>query len=198
MGWAVATYGDTILHTADGGQHWTRSFSAGSEFQSGGQVECAGLQNAWALLYGGVGMNQQSYAVYRTTDGVHWHAVLASSTAGGGPAPGQLANKPRGIPGYGAVLDLLNSQTAFLLGGCPPCGNGGQTYLAATTDGGRTWTNGGAIAGVTFGAHDLSFVTAREGWLASETFPANGGQPYGVILHTADGGHTWTRQFPAQ
>jgi photosystem II stability/assembly factor-like uncharacterized protein len=197
-GWAVAVYGDTILHTTDGGQHWTRSFSAGSDFQSGGQIACTGAMHAWALLYGGVGMNQQSYAVYRTTDGAHWQAVLASSTAGGGPAPGQPANAPQGIPGYGAVLDLLNSRTAFLLGGCPPCGGLGQSYLNSTTDGGHTWRDSGPIPRIAFGTHDLSFVTAKDGWLVSETFPPNGGQPYGVIVHTVDGGRTWSRQFPAR
>ncbi len=195
-GWAVALQGDTILRTTDGGKQWTRSFNAGSEFMYGGQLACASATNAWALLYGGVGMSQESYAVYHTTDGVHWQAVLASSTAGAGPAPGPTTKAQKGISGYGAVLDALNGQTAFLLGGCPACGMG-ETYLASTTNGGRNWTNGKAIAGLAFGDHDLSFVTAKEGWLASETLPPNGGQPYGVILHTTNGGTTWSRQFPA-
>jgi photosystem II stability/assembly factor-like uncharacterized protein len=73
----------------------------------------------------------------------------------------------------------------------------GQSYLNFTTDGGHTWLDSGPIPGIAFGTHDLTFVTPKDGWLVSETFSPDGGQPYGVIVHTADGGHTWSRQFPA-
>jgi photosystem II stability/assembly factor-like uncharacterized protein len=95
------------------------------------------------------------------------------------------------------VLDLVNANTAYLLGGCPPCGGVGQTYLSYSRDGGRTWHNGGAIPGIGFGEHGLSFPTVRDGWVVSMTLPPNGnGNTYGAILHTADGGLTWTRQYP--
>ncbi len=197
-GWVIAPQGDTVLRTGNGGRTWTRSLSAGSAFQYGGQIACAGPANVWALLYGGVGMNQESYALYHTADaGAHWRAVVASSTAGGGPAPGNTAGAARGAPGYGALLDAVDASTAYLVGGCPPCGGLGTTYLGSTHDGGHTWQITPAIPGIGFGAHDLSFPTAQQGWLVSNVPPTGpAGGERSVLLATRNGGRTWTEHHP--
>jgi hypothetical protein len=193
-GWAVQTQGDTVLHTTNGGRTWTRSLSAGSAFQYGGQIACTGSRNTWALLFGGVGMNQVSYSLFHTTDGgAHWRAVVALSSAGGGPAPGNTTGAPQGADGEGAQLDAVNGTTAYLVSGCPPCGGAGETYLGSTHDGGHSWHTSPAIPHLGFSPSGISFSSAQHGWLASTVFLSlSAGTREGILLTTGNGGAAWT------
>ncbi|MGH2386787.1 MAG: YCF48-related protein [Chloroflexota bacterium] len=192
-GWAVALEKDTILRTTNGGRTWTRSLSASADFRYGGQIGCASATNVWALLLGGVGMNQVSYSLFHTTDGgAHWKAVVALSSAGGGPAPGNTAGAARGADGEGARLDVVDADTAYLVSGCPPCG-AGETYLGSTHDGGRSWHTSSAIPHLHFAVTGISFAGAKQGWLASSVYPLTAsGKPSGVLLSTANSGIRWT------
>jgi photosystem II stability/assembly factor-like uncharacterized protein len=192
-GWAVAVRKDAVLHTTNGGHTWTTSLSASSDFMYGGQIECASAQNVWALLLGGVGMNQASYSLFHTTDGgAHWKATIALTSAGSGPAPGNTGGAAHGAPGEGVRLDAVGTVTAYLVSGCPPC-NAGETYLSSTHDGGRRWHISSAIPHITFSNAAISFPSAQRGWLAAMVFPTNGGgNPTGVLLSTANGGAAWT------
>ncbi|HVA91788.1 MAG TPA: YCF48-related protein [Chloroflexota bacterium] len=193
-GWAVEVQGDTVLSTSNGGRTWSQRLSAGSDFQYGGQIACTGSQNAWALLYGGVGMNQMSYSLFHTADGgAHWRAVVALTSAGGGPAPGNPTGVPRGADGEGARLDAVSANTAFLVSGCPPCGDAGQTYLGSTHDGGHTWHTSPAIPHLNFSLTGISFTSAQQGWLAGTVFLSlSAGARAGMLLTTSDGGGAWT------
>lgn len=195
-GWAVGVQGDTVWKTTDNARTWTRSFTAGSTFTFGGQVACVSPSNVWALLDGFSGMSQHSYALYHTVDaGAHWRVVVAESTAGAGPAPGTTLNIPG--PGIsGEELAAPDGATAFLAGGCPPCGATGTTAIGHTTDGGRAWHNEPTIPGLGFAFNmSISFVTPRRGWLVATNDPYTPGKrPVGIILVTTDGGRTWMHQ----
>ena len=193
-GWAVALRNDAVLRTTNGGHTWTTSLSASADFMYGGQIECASAQNVWALLLGGVGMNQASYSLFHTAaGGAHWRAVVALTSAGGGPAPGNTSGAAPGAAGEGARLDAVDANTAYLVSGCPPCGDAGQTYLSSTHDGGHTWHISSAIPHLGFSNAAISFPSAQQGWLAGTVFPSTaGGTPTGELLATANGGAGWT------
>jgi len=60
-----------------------------------------------------------------------------------------------------------------------------------TRDGGKTWETLSPAAGLDVALNDIWFVTAKDGWAVGGTVEAN---QLDVILHTSDGGRTWTRQ----
>jgi photosystem II stability/assembly factor-like uncharacterized protein len=189
--WAVALQGDTVWRTTDGGHTWAAALTAGPAYQYGGQIACISPSNVWVTLDGGYGMSQHSYALYHTADaGAHWRVVVAQLTAGAGPAPGTALDIPG--PGiYTEVMDALDGTTAFLASGCPACG-AGTTAVGRATDGGRTWHNYPPIPGIGYDVRlAISFPTASRGWLVSTT---SGARQVGLIVATADGGRTWTRQ----
>ena len=193
-GWAIELQGDAVIRTSNGGRTWTQRLNAGSNFQYGGQIACIGSLNAWALLYGGVGMNQRSYALFHTADaGAHWRAAVALSSAGGGPAPIATTGVPQGADGEGVLLDAVSSDTAFLVSGCPPCGGAGETYLGSTHDSGRTWHTSPPISQLGFSPSGISFTSDQQGWLASTVFTSlSAGTRAGMLLTTGNGGATWT------
>jgi len=75
--------------------------------------------------------------------------------------------------------------------------------IFATQDGGQTWTTqferspASTLSGY-FRLESISFADANDGWAAgsSELFPTTAGRSalLGCILHTTDGGKTWTDQ----
>jgi hypothetical protein len=210
----MAPAGQTILGTTDGGHTWQRGFTVAP--MMGGQLGCTGPSLAgssgaaqgtagktvpssvWALVVAGVGMNQETYGLFRSGDaGKHWQAVTGVTTAGAGPAPGNAAHAPSGPVGYAAQLAVVDAATAYLAGGCPPCGGVGTMQVGGTTDGGKTWRTYPPIPGVGFGGEfGLSFATVKQGWLALSTPNEQGTARTGEVLATTDGGKTWSRQYP--
>jgi photosystem II stability/assembly factor-like uncharacterized protein len=69
-----------------------------------------------------------------------------------------------------------------------------SSIVLHTTDGGATWapqTSG--IAGLPYDLVGVAFVDARRGWAAGgrDWGDASGG----VVMHTSDGGLSWTQQL---
>lgn len=60
----------------------------------------------------------------------------------------------------------------------------GRVY--SSTDGGATWTAGGAVPAFAFDAADLHFSTLLDGWVAGA------GNTQGALFRTTDGGDSWT------
>ncbi|QSO54537.1 hypothetical protein JZ785_12725 [Alicyclobacillus curvatus] len=189
-GWLYAENG-IVYHTANGAQTWVKSLANLPRQIGQGSLQVSGTNSAWLMVYGQAGMSQQSYSVFHTTDGTTWHPVMAVSTAGAGPAPGGAAGAPKGPGSSPGAMAVVNNDTAVVAGTCRACGYG-TTTIAATTDGGQSWSGTGPIAGATGlpQRHAMAFPTASDGWLLD-------GQPNAsVVLHTTDGGKSWREVFP--
>ena len=83
------------------------------------------------------------------------------------------------------AVATIDAQHAVAVGDCGA--------IITTADGGATWTS--HDSGLT-GAHlnDVSFPDANNGWAVAWTQASNGGSYGPFILHSADGGLSWTVQ----
>jgi photosystem II stability/assembly factor-like uncharacterized protein len=192
---------DVVEKTVDGGRRWQDVFrlpvALDSPYPDQGQsavVIAQTEQSAWVIIYGGVGMNQESYTVIHTVNGGRtWVPVIRQATAGGGPAPGYgnvVAHSGGNFAGPGSEPGQfvpVNAQVAYMWGSTPPAGADGVVYVGKTSDGGHTWRNLAASWPGTDAA--MSFVSPVRGWIA--TFVWN--QP-SVLYRTTDGGLHWQRE----
>ncbi|MNU45429.1 hypothetical protein D3C71_342690 [compost metagenome] len=191
MGWSLTVHPGTgyKLHkTTSGGASWSTVLTIPFGTAFGGELYSKGSQ-VWALVYGESGMSQVSYSLYASHDsGSHWNRVIAQSTAGGGPAPGNgpaLAYKgPANPGGHPGNMQLIGRSTAYLAGGSPA---GGKVGVGRSFDGGRSWSNIPAVLSG-FDAR-ISFPSERTGWLAV-TSPTQT-----AVYVTHDGGGSWNKKF---
>ena len=184
--------------STDGGATWTASFEIPLNGGLGppvAEAQCVGGR-VWILASSGAGMSQESYTLYRKSGtGRSWRAVLSASSAGGGPAPG-AANSGLPVASSDSVLAFLapTPQNPMLLNVCSACGAGTLT-LQASADGGATWHSATPPLGTHIvpdiqGGQVAAFISPRTGWMLATELAAKGAKP--VLLHTTDGGASWT------
>ncbi len=179
-----------VQATIDGGRTWKTVLSRETAAPINGVViRSAGKEDAWVQLTGGSGMTQTSYSLFHTLDGGgQWQAVLANSTAGGGPAPGFPLNYNDGPKNTGSKpgpLYVIDPKAAFMGGSCPACDN--PNTIGWTLDGGKTWTNGPAsFPG--YGDAQIAFADPKQGW-----WIVTDNKEPSVMYTTKDGGATWTK-----
>ncbi len=201
-GWAVGA--NSIWHTTDGGVTWLRQWTIPdnikSEFpDSGGIIIFVSPNAGWALFQGEGSMFKSSKLVLHTDDGSNWSAASAYL-----PPINQTGLPPNTAPHYTVARFVPVNATTALLAASPPTD---YPVLYRTTDNGSDWeTLSDGMSGAsglpegTWG--DLSFAGGSEGWAAVITQPtskSSSGTPTGsnvALLHTLDGGKTWTTQFP--
>ncbi|UQZ83155.1 Ycf48-like protein [Paenibacillus konkukensis] len=191
QGWAVTMKDSNyeIQLTKDGGKTWKPVWTHATVSQvTGATIRSTESSDVWVLLVGETGMNQTSYTLLHSKDeGKSWKPVVANSTAGGGPAPGYKINEQAGPKGPGTKpgqLIVVNPQTAFLTGVCPPCSDMGAVTVGWTQDGGITWTNGEQqLPGV---EAEASFIDGKQGWIV-----IRGYDKPSVLYRTQDGGKKW-------
>jgi len=191
-GWAgSAVKAGPIVHTTDGGRHWTVQLSAGrvSDFSF------ADRHDGWAIIGG--------KAYHTTDDGGAWQlqtnapdstwvdALTAGDAFIGAPAgftTGGLSGTTDGgttwqpsvsaAGGYYGLLTALqfsDAQHGWAVGG------GGE--ILATTDGGATWMAQASNTGLNLtGVH---FTDAQDGWAVGDQ---------GAIINTTNGGGAWGAQ----
>ncbi len=193
LGFALVSTGSSysILRTTDEGASWKSTFEQKWKYPIGtGVVQAVNAHDVWVTVYGGVGMNQQSYTVYQTTNGGQsWKAVIRHATAGAGPAPGFATQTPGGFEGPGSEagpLAVLPNGTAYQVGLCTACGMG-KVSLAATTDGGAHWDT--LPFNVDGNIVQVSFPNAEIGWMATNLGMQNSKTN---LYHTTNGGIHWT------
>jgi photosystem II stability/assembly factor-like uncharacterized protein len=189
-GWAATTEGQ-VFRTNDGARTWVAAFTAPPalrQLNSAG-VWCSGKNVAWVLFGDGVAAFQEKYALYRTVDGgTRWEPAIAY----GFP---QLQVPDRGAePG---PLSLVDPNTVYFVVECAACQGTGASSIQGTKDGGQSW--GPAIPIPQLNRTSaIVFADADRGWAVGTRTEANGTkvsfEP--VILATADGGQTWTQQYP--
>ena len=196
-GWAAG--GGEIVHTTDGGAHWTSQLSTGNGAEITG-LSFADSRHGWATTFGF--LPALSPAVYHTTDGgAHWTQQTAAPSARWLWAFA-LTPSDAVIGGLGGRLDRTSDggttwqpdtrAAAYFFGNLYAlqfidastgwtAGSAGE--ILKTTDGGLDWAP--QDSGTSQDLHDMKFIDADNGWAVGDQ---------GTIVHTTDGGATWTPQ----
>ncbi len=127
-----------------------------------------GSRRALLLLGAGVGLQLLLAPTLAST------TVAVASAVLGGPLQQPATMTPRAAH---AVL------TRVVLAGDRLVAMGERGLVVLSDDGGRQWRQARVPVSVTLTA--ASFVDAHQGWIAGHS---------GVVLHTTDGGESWTKQ----
>jgi photosystem II stability/assembly factor-like uncharacterized protein len=187
-----------VWHTTDGGKSWSLAFTepplaAGMHAQAPDTavLECAGGSAAWALFLGyGAALGHAPYLAYATQDGRNWHVLFEESYIESGARP--EVHAPDGPGSYPGPFSAISSQAAVYVGYTPPIGDGAAPLEVASA-GGATLTKEGDVGGVSV-PEAAAFVSTSQGWVVGEALPSGDF----VVEATANGGHTWTRQYQAR
>lgn len=197
-GWLIAStqMGGYFYHTVDAGLHWILTKHIPTKIWSyaeGATIYPVDSTTAYMQVIGQGGMSQSSFTLFKTTNSRTWSPVLGTSTAGGGPAPGVKNGKVAQGPGYDAgPVSVVAKNTVYVLGGMEATGTG-TVELAASHNGGTTFTTYTPISGAngtSFGSTMMSFANVKDGWLV------DGNVSTSTLLHTTDGGITWRSVYP--
>jgi photosystem II stability/assembly factor-like uncharacterized protein len=167
----------TILRTTDGGATWNRQSSGttlplrGSCFTDANNGTVVGGNLIWGDIHGII--------LHTTNAGVNWLKQLETDTAS--------VNS----------VSFTDGNTETAVGGA--VGDGSSQLILRTTDGGVKWTtqnssNWHMLIGVWF--TDVNTGTAVGGYYTLQT--EMGRKAYALIIHTTDGGATWTTQASLQ
>jgi photosystem II stability/assembly factor-like uncharacterized protein len=189
VGWMGSKDGN-IYETKDGGLTWARVFHPAVKYPGRPEVQAASARACWAMVIGQSGMSQTAYAVFRTQNGADWKPVLGINTAGAGPAPDNAVQVPAGPGSSPGPMVALGPNQAVVTGDCEACGMG-AAQVATTKNGGVSWTSHPTIQNGMSLPRSMSFVSLNEGWVLDATY--SGGS---VLLHTVNGGQSWTEVYP--
>jgi photosystem II stability/assembly factor-like uncharacterized protein len=202
VGWAVGA--NSIWSTTDGGvtwhRQWTMPDSIASQFPgvggTGGTISFVSPNSGWVYFQSATGMFKSTKVFLHTDDGgSNWSVTSAYLP------PAQTFNEAD--PSVTTCFDPVSTTTA-LLAASPPTD---YPVLFRTDDKGSDWktlssgmsSTPGLPQGSSWG--DLSFINENEGWAAVIIWnPTQSGSSKVVsnlsLLHTLDGGQTWTTQYP--
>lgn len=166
-GWAVNSNGQ-ILHTGDGGDHWSVQMQAPAVY-----LRCVGFGGAQR---GWVGTLAAGQRLFRTTDaGGHWQAVT---------------NLPAAAPSAICGLSVVSDQVVYGSGTNFPNRPPG---LIKTTDGGASWSAIDMRPHASL-LVDVYFEDPLRGWVVggkADTPQPTRNDVRPVVLRTEDGGQTW-------
>jgi photosystem II stability/assembly factor-like uncharacterized protein len=159
------TFTATFLKTTDGGTNWIPTNGAGI-------FSYIDANNGWAYSSSSQG---PPYTIYKTTNGgANWTPIATENTAG--------------EIGKMIFTDLNNGWIV---------GKNGK--ILKTTNGGFNWipiTNTGITS--QYNSKNCYFMNATTGWIGAEPDGTNNKRDesnnYAIILHTKDGGISWTTQ----
>jgi photosystem II stability/assembly factor-like uncharacterized protein len=204
--WAVGT--GAILHTSDGGDSWTNQIPTGYESTALQGVYSPDGVNVWVtggsnhglatILKSGDGgltwLRQTNGDVILATALLGISAVDASSawTVGGNPDKGYvvLHTGDGGSSwtkmysyGFGDANEVSAASASAVWVAC-------DSQILRSTDGGQSWDSPGSPP-YTMG---ISAVSSEEAWAVVNGETSSSGS----ILHTSDGGATWTTQLSGE
>lgn len=185
-GWMAQDVGakcsSRVLASHNGGKTWKGQLKIAGQCQV--DVYFVDGRNGWALpRYARTGCGASgcaAYTLYRTTDGgAHWSVEQR---------PPATKGARRWWGGNGFANEVRFATPA--LGWIPFSTQGPKVQggIAITRDGGRTWNR----SLFDYGIEAASLVSARNGWLVG----CYRHGPCDTLLHTANGGSTWTAIHP--
>jgi photosystem II stability/assembly factor-like uncharacterized protein len=181
----LVTCRSAIYATADGGRTWTRQLAPGG-LPGLLQVGMLDAQRGWAVggrCPGRCSMGGcDDYTLYRTVDGgTRWTREHSSRQAWW-----NVTRTYGGFPGPPRFVTARDGWIPFSPGAGPGAGG-----LAITADGGSTWRR-------VLGAYSLDIdpLNARDGWAVGLSRMCPSSACNADLLHTTDGGRTWSRLHP--
>jgi len=185
-GYLLATSSGTgrqqLWKTSDGGALWSRlalpcrQSNASINDLAGDSANSLWLVCSWGPMLSSSGLRSTGFV--RSNDGgVTWHVVSS-----------------RAFHLFGATIDPLTSSTAWAWAGTQSAGNNPGAVFR-TTDGGSAWAAVEALGTGSPQLHQLlasafAATTASDAWVAGLN-AAPGASPL-EVLHTANGGRSWT------
>jgi len=187
-----------VWHTADGGKNWSLAFTepaaaAGVRAPAPDTtvLECAGGNAVWVLFLGyGAALSHAPYLAYATQDARNWHVLFEESYIESGARP--EVHAPAGPGTYPGPFSAISPDAAAFVGFSPPVGYG-VAPLELVTGSGASLTKAGDVGGISQ-AYGAAFISTAQGWVVGKNLQTG---DY-AIEATADGGHTWTRQYLIQ
>ena len=168
IGWAINSAGQ-IIHTVDGGKVWTTQQLASATTW----LRCmsfSGPKEGW------VGSITRNERLWRTQDGVNWTNIAAS------------------LPAVPSAICGIFSPSRDVVFGAGTQFPDRAAGVVRTVDGGRTWSQ----IVLTSQANlliDVYFKDNMHGWVVGGRGGTRRDQLKPVVLHTTDGGNTWTDQL---
>ena len=179
-GWATAGNGQ-LIHTTDGGTNWLAvtpglNDTVGISSNPGYALSFVNKTTGWVIGTLGTRTNAEGAVLYKTTDGgMTWSRNVISPWDGGVAVQFLDSNN-----GWATVSKLTDP-------------NAGMVVIH-TSDGGTSWST----ISNTF-PNNLTlvqFVDPNNGWILVDSLsPTRTIIPPSQILHTTDGGTTWTYQI---
>lgn len=216
----LSTWNGELYHTADGGSTWASAGTVKSVRPTPEGIDFTDSQTGWIPFDVGAGPVAGGLAV--TRDGGKSFQVLGDTEEGvpeatrkvssarqvlflsdrNGWAVGSDPNRgdfllhtedgggtwKQMLPAEEPTVDFsfADAETGFGLGKL-----GDPNALLKTTDGGRSWREIFSFSG-SWQAEKISFVNSSEGWVLALPVDASSGNAQ-TILHTSDGGETWSK-----
>ncbi len=172
LGWVVGR--GRIWKTSDGGDSWIKQFDSGTIY-----FRSIGFLDSLTGVAGNLGTNEfggqtDTNLIFRTVDGgENWL-----------PVNNFIGPKPRGICG----LNVINDSIIVGVGRVR-----GPVYFLKSTDKGATWLTKD-MSNYANDLMDIYFTSPDTGFVVGGNGPLNESSN-GIILHTEDGGETWTNIF---
>jgi len=172
VGWAVNSNGQ-ILKTEDGGENWIQQAHFSRAY-----LRCVAFANA---RVGWVGTLTPPDRLFRTRDGgTNWEPVT---------------NLPNGPPPRICGLSVVDEVTVYASGTNYP---NEHAAILKTEDGGESWTtidmaqHAALLVDVYFKSRDEGWVVGGEDVVKHPNRPPQRDDVIPTVLHTTDGGRTWT------
>lgn len=200
-----------LYRTSDGGAHWTKAQSKlRAHRPTLTDMDFADGKNGWLSAAPGAGPNEGGLMITRdggktfeSADGAGYDLsfVQLMKSGSGYAVGGTSMNRdylvrtddggkswsvlyPALLPTDG--LSFVDAKRGYGIGT-----SAGENRLLTTENGGRTWTPGYEF-GSSRRAFAVDFLNANEGWVAAYTNDETSGQTGLDLLHTKDGGRSFT------
>ena len=200
-----SSHGAVIYKTSDAGSTWEKKVLSTTIGDMGFQIQFIDTNNGWATIYNPSG---NTFSTLRSTDGGNnWDTIgtggifyfvdasngwaigtpkIYHTTNGGTNWSPQYIDTTAGDFHAIQFTDLNNGWVVSDTG-----------KILKTTDGGSNWTQV-TNTGLPSDSYckTVFFLDANNGWIGANIPVTSGITPQRAILHTTNGGSSWTWQYP--